>query len=92
MTICLSLLTLEALAVGTPVVGNVASQVVRGHLERSQGGLAYISAADFGETIRTARVRREALGRAGKSYARRYRWSTVVEAYRREMTAIVEDG
>lgn len=88
----LSLLTLEAMAVGTPVVGNMASQVVRGHLERSQAGLAYTSAADFPEAVRTVRARREALGRAGKSYARRYRWSTVVEAYRREMKAIVEDG
>jgi glycosyltransferase involved in cell wall biosynthesis len=88
----LSLLTLEAMAVGTPVIGNIASAVVGGHLERSQGGVAYRSSADFAEVVRTVRGRREALARAGRKYARRYRWSTVVEAYRRGMAVIVEDG
>jgi glycosyltransferase involved in cell wall biosynthesis len=88
----LSLLTLEAMALGTPVVGNGASPVVRGHLERSQAGVAYDSAEQFVDVVRTVRRRRESLGLAGRAYARRYRWSTVVQAYREEMAAIVEDG
>ena len=37
----LSLLALEAFAVGTPVLGNAASPVVRGHVERSRAGVTF---------------------------------------------------
>ena len=37
----LSLLTLEAFAVGTPVIGNAASEVVVGQLKRSGGGVSF---------------------------------------------------
>jgi glycosyltransferase involved in cell wall biosynthesis len=88
----LSLLTLEAMAVGTPIVGNAASLVVSGHLERSKAGVAYASVDGFVGAIQQARVRRDSMGRAGRAYARRFLWSNVVEAYREEMAAIVEGG
>ena len=47
----LSLLALEAFAVGTPVVGNAASAVVAGHLERSGAGAAYRDAESFAGAV-----------------------------------------
>lgn len=79
----LSLLTLEAFAVGTPVLGNSASEVVVGQLERSGGGVAFAldDDASFGEAVRKVGVERAAMGRAGKKYAAKYRWDVVVRAY-----------
>ena len=51
----LSLLALEAFAVGTPVLGNAASPVVRGHVERSRAGATFEDPATFVEAV--ARVR-----------------------------------
>ena len=85
----LSLLALEAFAVGTPVLGSAASPVVRGHVERSRAGVTFEDPATFVEAV--ARVRRErgAMARAARRYATRYRWERVVNAYREEMDAMV---
>jgi len=86
----LSLLALEAFAVGTPVLGSAASPVVRGHVERSRAGATFEDPATFVEAV--ARVRRErgAMARAARRYATRYRWERVVDAYREEMDAMVK--
>ena len=53
----LSLLTLEAFAVGTPVIGNAASDVVVGQIQRSGGGVPFAldDDASFGEAVRRGR-------------------------------------
>jgi len=85
----LSLLTLEAFAVSTPVVGNAASAVVRGHLRRSGAGVAYPDEAGFIEAVRQVEEARPAMSRAASAHAERYGWARVVEAYREEMDALV---
>ena len=43
----LSLSVLEAMAVGAPVLVNAKSDVLKGHVRRSKGGLWYTNVADF---------------------------------------------
>jgi glycosyltransferase involved in cell wall biosynthesis len=83
----LSLLALEALAVGTPVLVNARSAVLVEHCVRSNGGLYYADGDEFTECltllIRDTRLR-TALGRNGREYIRRnYRWDIVLGKYER---------
>ncbi|HET9156199.1 MAG TPA: glycosyltransferase, partial [Myxococcaceae bacterium] len=85
----LSLLALEAFAVGTPVMGSSASPVVRGHIERSRAGVTFQDAATFVEGMARVREERAVMARAARRYASRYRWTRVVDAYREEMNALM---
>ncbi len=78
----LSLLALEALAVGTPILCNARSEVLVDHCLRSNGGLFYADRDEFVESLKLliADERlRAAMGRAGREYVRRnYRWDVVL--------------
>ena len=81
----LSLLALEAFAVGTPVLANARSQVLVEHCLRSNAGLFYADRDEFVECLKLligdARLR-AALGRNGREYIRRnYRWDVVLAKY-----------
>src|SRR5262249_34556117 len=83
----LSLLALEALAVGTPILVNARSTVLVEHAVRSNGGLYYANGDEFVEClqllVRDDRLR-SALGRNGREYIRRhYRWDVVLGKYER---------
>jgi len=83
----LSLLALESLSVGTPVLVNARSTVLVEHATRSNGGLWYADRDEFVECLkllmRDARLR-AALGRNGRDYVRRnYRWDVVLGKYER---------
>jgi glycosyltransferase involved in cell wall biosynthesis len=83
----LSLLALEALAVGTPVLANARSAVLVEHCVRSNGGLYYADNDEFVECltllVRDTRLR-TALGRNGRDYIKRnYRWDVVLGKYER---------
>jgi glycosyltransferase involved in cell wall biosynthesis len=78
----LSLIALEALAVGTPILCNARSEVLVDHCLRSNGGLFYRDRDEFVEcmTLLVADDRlRAAMGRSGREYVRRnYRWDVVL--------------
>jgi glycosyltransferase involved in cell wall biosynthesis len=83
----LSLLALEALAVGTPILVNARSEVLVEHCVRSNGGLWYADRDEFVEClkllVRDGRLR-ATLGRNGRDYVRRnYRWDIVLGRYER---------
>lgn len=83
----LSLLALEALAVGTPILANARSAVLVEHCVRSNGGLYYADRDEFVEALtlllRDERLR-QALGRNGRDYVRRnYRWDVVLGKFER---------
>lgn len=83
----LSLLALEALAVGTPILVNARSEVLVEHCVRSNGGLWYSNRDEFIECMRLlfadARLR-ATLGRNGRDYVRKqYRWDVVLGKYDR---------
>ncbi len=78
----LSLVTLESLALGTPVIVNGRSDVLRAHVQDSGAGWVYGPAAPLSlALLRAARTPAEGLrerGRAGQDYVRRqYAWDRV---------------
>jgi glycosyltransferase involved in cell wall biosynthesis len=92
----LSLLALEAMAVGTPILVNAQSEVLVDHCHRSNAGLYYADRWEFTEALRLmmrdAALRR-AMGRNGRQYvAQNYRWSTITRKYDRLFAALVEPG
>ena len=83
----LSLLALEALSVGTPILVNGRSPVLVEHCVRSNGGLYYADGDEFIEClkllVRDDRLRAE-MGKNGREYVRRnYRWDVVLGKYER---------
>ena len=88
----LSILALEAFAVGTPVLVNARSEVLVEHCRRSNAGLYYADRDEFVECLKLMmsddRLRR-AMGRNGKEYVRRnYRWDLVISKYERLFTKL----
>ena len=84
----LSLLALEAFAVGTPVIGNALSEVVSGHVARSGAGATYTSADGFLDAVEQVLDAGPAVRALARRYAARFRWAKVMEAYREEVQAL----
>jgi glycosyltransferase involved in cell wall biosynthesis len=87
----LSLLALEAMAVGTPVLCNGRSEVLVEHCIKSNAGLYYQDRDEFVESTKLLladeRLRR-AMGRNGKDYVKRnYRWDVIMSKYDRLIAA-----
>jgi glycosyltransferase involved in cell wall biosynthesis len=83
----LSLLALEALSVGTPILANARSEVLVEHCVRSNAGLYYANRDEFVECLKLLMNDldlRAAMGRNGREYIRRnYRWDIVLGKYER---------
>jgi glycosyltransferase involved in cell wall biosynthesis len=83
----LSLLALEALSVGTPILTNARSAVLVEHCVKSNGGLYYANRDEFVECLKLLFADSRlcaALGRNGRDYVRRsYRWDVVLGKYER---------
>jgi glycosyltransferase involved in cell wall biosynthesis len=81
----LSIVLLEGLALGTPALANARSAVLEDHCRRSNAGLWYADAAEFGEALdllATEGGLRAALGAHGRAYvAANYAWDTVIAKY-----------
>jgi glycosyltransferase involved in cell wall biosynthesis len=87
----LSLLALESMAVGTPVLCNGRSEVLVEHCRQSNAGLYYQNRDEFIECtallLDDERLRR-AMGRNGKDYVKRnYRWDVILAKYDRLIAA-----
>ena len=83
----LSLLALEAFAVGTPILANARSEVLVDHCRRSNAGLYYADRFEFIEALKVLMKDaplRESMGRNGQAYVNRYyRWSAIMAKYER---------
>jgi glycosyltransferase involved in cell wall biosynthesis len=81
----LSMVALEAWALGRPVLANAHCDVLLGQCLRSNAGLYYENAAEFGgalDTILDTPSLAEALGRNGREYfARHYSWPVIERKY-----------
>ena len=77
----LSLVTLEAWSVGTPVLVNGGCAVLRGHCLRSNGGLYYADYDEFEACLALLlenRALAAALGQNGQNYIRQhYQWDVI---------------
>ena len=83
----LSLLALEAMAVGTPLLCNARSEVLVDHCEKSNAGLFYANREEFLECAKLLLAderMRDRMGRNGKEYIKRnYRWDVILSKYDR---------
>ena len=81
----LSLLALEAMAVGTPVLCNARSEVLVDHCVKSNAGLFYSNNEEFIECTKLLLADerlRDRMGRNGKEYIKRnYRWDVIMSKY-----------
>src|SRR5258707_5266712 len=81
----LSLLALEAFAVGTPILANARSEVLVDHCLKSNAGLYYADRDEFVESLQALvgdqRLRAE-MGANGRAYVRNnYRWDVIIAKY-----------
>jgi len=83
----LSLLALESMSVGTPILANARSAVLVEHCVRSNAGLYYADGDEFVECLKllvTDAPLRQAMGINGVEYVRRtFQWNVVLEKYER---------
>jgi glycosyltransferase involved in cell wall biosynthesis len=90
----LSLLALEGMAVGNPVLCNAHADVLVDHCRRSNAGLFYSTRDEFVECVHLLladRDLRERMGRNGKSYVTsNYSWDVIMMKYDRLMTALAK--
>ena len=88
----LSLLALEGLSVGSPILVNARSPVLVEHCVRSNGGLYYADGDEFVECLKLLvgdERLRAAMGRNGRDYVRKnYRWDVVLGKYERVFAKI----
>jgi len=81
----LSMVALEAWAMGKPVLANAKCDVLQGQCLRSNAGLFYANFAEFAETMRaidTTPSLQAALGRNGRAFfERHYAWPVIEKKY-----------
>jgi glycosyltransferase involved in cell wall biosynthesis len=81
----LSMVALEAWALGRPVLANAKCDVLKGQCIRSNAGLYYDDAAEFGEALRAIESTRwlsASLGRNGRQFFREhYDWPVIERKY-----------
>jgi hypothetical protein len=81
----LSMVALEAWALGRPVLANARCDVLVGQCIRSNGGLYYATALEFGgalDLMQDDAALAAALGANGRAYFRRhYSWPVIVGKY-----------
>jgi glycosyltransferase involved in cell wall biosynthesis len=88
----LSLLALEGMAVGNPVLCNAHADVLVDHCRRSNAGLFYSSSEEFIECthlLLADRLLREQMGTNGKAYVTaNYSWSVIMAKYDKLIAAL----
>jgi glycosyltransferase involved in cell wall biosynthesis len=81
----LSMVALEAWAMGKPVLANAKCDVLQGQCLRSNAGLFYENFAEFAETLRAIDMTpslQAALGRNGRAFfERHYAWPVIEKKY-----------
>jgi glycosyltransferase involved in cell wall biosynthesis len=88
----LSLLALEAFAVGTPVLANARAEVLVDHCLLSNAGLFYADRDEFVECLTLLAMDdrlRAQMGHNGRAYVREhYRWDLIMGKYEKMMAAV----
>jgi glycosyltransferase involved in cell wall biosynthesis len=92
----LSMVALEAWALGKPVVANARCDVLKGQCIRSNAGLYYESLPEFVESLRaivTSPSLRSALGQNGRSYFQtHYAWPVIERKYLDTLDRLSREG
>jgi glycosyltransferase involved in cell wall biosynthesis len=92
----LSMVALEAWALGRPVLANARCDVLKAQCIRSNAGLYYDDAAEFAETLHAIERHRwlsVSLGRSGRSFFREhYDWSVIERKYLEMFARLSAEG
>ena len=88
----LSMVALEAWAMGKPVLANAKCDVLQGQCLRSNAGLFYQDRDEFVECAKLLLADdrlRDRMGRNGKEYVKKnYRWDVIMQKYDRLIGAL----
>lgn len=83
----LSLLALEAFAVGTPILANARAEVLVDHCRQSNAGLYYADRYEFTDALKLLMKDpelRHQMGENGRAYVdKNYRWDVIIAKYER---------
>lgn len=83
----LSMVVLESMAIGRPVIVNNACEVLRGHCERSGAGLAFSDYDGFAAVVdqmRAGGTDYSKMCENGQRYvSKHYQWARIIEQYRK---------
>lgn len=89
-----SIVLMEAWQRGVPVLAQAQSAVLKGHIQRSNGGFAYNGFAEFEtsvELLRSTPRLREELGERGKRYVEdNYQWDAVLGRFERAVDSATQ--
>lgn len=82
----LSMVTLEAMSFGKPVLANGYCDVLKGHIEKSRAGFLYYDEKDFiegaGKIINLSEDDKKEIAQNGRSYAaENYQWKSVMAKF-----------
>jgi glycosyltransferase involved in cell wall biosynthesis len=92
----LSMVTLEAWAMGKPVLANGKCEVLRGQCRRSNAGLYFDDYYEFKDALALLEENpdlRRGLGANGRRFYREnYRWEVIEEKYNRILEALSREG
>lgn len=79
----LSIVVLEAMSLGTPVIVNGLCNVLKGHCVKSKGGIYYTDYEEFIRGLDEVIEHADELGKNGKAYIDNfYHWNKVVSDYK----------
>ena len=88
----LSMVVLESMIMGTPVLVSAHCEVLKGHCERSRAGFAFKDETDFAEKVDELQkdpAKTTAMGENGKQYVREnYRWDVILGKLNRLIRAV----
>ncbi len=91
----LSLVTLEAMQAGVPVIVNAKSEVLLDHIQASGAGFAYKNGRELKKVIdyllKISPEKRQKIGEKGKKYVRaHFRWESILEKYEQAFEVITQ--
>jgi len=91
----LSIVTLEAMALGVPVLLRKSSDVLDGHVKRSGAGFGFDDEADFADALHALRADdalAKKMGKNGKEYIQKhYRWDIIMDGIKSFIKDIMEE-
>ncbi len=92
----LSMVVLESMIMGTPVLVSAHCEVLKGHCDRSRAGFAFADEKEFAEKTEELRkdpAERALMGENGKRYVREnYQWNVILEKLDRLIRTVDAHG